>query len=150
MRKMMRRNFVLCILFLLCCCSLKAQHREIAFEHTTLQEALKKATTENKILFVDCYTDYCGPCKAMAATVFKTDSVADFFNKTLVSLKLNMLSEDGKKYANVYKVGAYPTFLLLDGTGKEIYKFVGGQSADKFMAQIRSGMNPKNHLLAML
>lgn len=149
MRKMMRRNFVLCILFLLCCCSLKAQHREIAFEHTTLQEALKKATTENKILFVDCYTDYCGPCKAMAATVFKTDSVADFFNKTLVSLKLNMLSEDGKKYANVYKVGAYPTFLLLDGTGKEIYKFVGGQSADKFMAQIRSGMNPKNHLLAM-
>lgn len=149
MREMMKHYFVLGALFLSLCCSLKAQHREIAFEHTTLQEALKKATIENKILFVDCYTDFCGPCKVMAATVFKTDSVADFFNKKLVSLKLNMLSEDGKKYANVYKVGAYPTFLLLDGSGKEIYKFVGGQPANKFMAQIRSGMDPKNHLLTM-
>ena len=149
MRKIKRRCFVLCALFLSLCCSLKAQHREIAFEHTTLQEALKKATAQNKILFVDCYTDFCGPCKVMAATVFKTDSVADFFNKTFVSLKLDMLSEDGKKCAAVYKVGAYPTFLLLDGTGKEIYKFVGGQPADKFMAQIRSGVDPKNRFLSM-
>ena len=80
MREMMKHYFVLGALFLPLCCSLKAQHREIAFEHTTLQEALKKATIENKILFVDCYTDFCGPCKVMAATVFKTDSVADFFN----------------------------------------------------------------------
>jgi len=52
MRKIKRRCFVLCALFLSLCCSLKAQHREIAFEHTTLQEVLKKATAQNKILLL--------------------------------------------------------------------------------------------------
>lgn len=144
----MKRYIILC-LALLICSILKAQNREIVFEHTTLQEILKKAKAENKPVFVDCCTEYCGPCKAMAATVFKTDSVADFFNKTFINLKMDMLSEDGKKYNNVYKVGAYPTFLILDNTGKEIYKFIGGQSSTKFMAQIRRGINPKNRLATM-
>lgn len=137
------------IFFLSISSFLQAQNREIQFEHTTLQEVLQKAQKADKPVFVDCYTEYCGPCKAMAATVFKTDSVADFFNKTFINLKMDMLSADGKQYASTYKVGAYPTFLILDNKGKEIYKFVGGQSAAKFMGQIRSGINPKNRLQSM-
>ena len=92
----------------------EAQNRKIAFEKTTLREALNKAASERKLTFVDCYTEYCGPCKAMDALVFTLDSVADFFNSTFVKVKLDMLSEDGKQYADTYKIGAYPSFLLLD------------------------------------
>jgi dipeptidyl aminopeptidase/acylaminoacyl peptidase/thiol-disulfide isomerase/thioredoxin len=148
MKQIKFRYFVLTTLLLICS-FLQAQNREIAFEHSTLQEVLAEARKADKPVFVDCYTEYCGPCRLMASTVFKTDSVADFFNKTFINLKLDMLSEDGKKYGDVYKVGAYPTFLILDNTGKEIYKFVGSQSTTKFMALIRSGMNPNNQMLVM-
>lgn len=128
-----------------------AQNREINFEpkQNTLAQALEKARQQGKTVFVDCYTTYCGPCREMAATVFKTDSVADFFNSTFVNVKLDMLSEDGKRYSGTYAVGAYPTYLLLKPDGTMQYKFVGGMSADKFMARIREGVNPANGLATM-
>ena len=126
-----------------------AQNRKIAFEKTTLREALNKASSERKLTFVDCYTEYCGPCKTMDALVFTLDSVADFFNSTFVNVKLDMLSEDGKQYADTYKIGAYPSFLLLDHEGKIVYKFVGGKTADVFMAEIRKGMRPDNRVARM-
>lgn len=127
----------------------EAQNRKIAFEKTTLREALNKAASERKLTFVDCYAEYCGPCKAMDALVFTLDSVADFFNSTFVNVKLDMLSEDGKQYADTYKIGAYPSFLLLDHEGKIVYKFVGGKTADVFMAEIRKGMRPDNRVARM-
>lgn len=121
-------------------CQVEAQNRKIAFEKSTLQEALNKASSVGKLVFVDCYTEYCGPCKTMDASVFTLDSVADFFNSTFVNVKLDMLSEDGKQYADKYKIGAYPSFLLLDNKGEIVYKFVGGKTADVFMAEIKKGM----------
>ena len=73
-------------------CQVEAQNRKIAFEKSTLQEALNKASSVGKLVFVDCYTEYCGPCKTMDALVFTLDSVADFFNSTFVNVKLDMLS----------------------------------------------------------
>ena len=134
---------------LLVFCQVEAQNRKIAFEKSTLQEALNKASSVGKLVFVDCYTEYCGPCKTMDALVFTLDSVADFFNSTFVNVKLDMLSEDGKQYADKYKIGAYPSFLLLDNKGEIVYKFVGGKTADVFMAEIKKGMKPDNRVALM-
>lgn len=138
------KRIITLIITLLLLTGANAQNRAIQFEKTTLKEVLEKAKVAQKTVFVDCYTTYCGPCKMMAQTVFKTDSVADFFNQHFINLQLDMLSEDGKKYADTYKIGAYPTFLLLKPSGEVIYKFVGGMDAGKFMVQIRKGMNPEN------
>ena len=43
----------------------------ITFEQGSFEEALTKAGTENKLLFVDVYTSWCGPCKMLAPTVEK-------------------------------------------------------------------------------
>ena len=37
----------------------------VNFEHITFDEALAKAKAENKLVFMDCYTSWCGPCKYM-------------------------------------------------------------------------------------
>ena len=42
----------------------------VKFEELTFQEALEKAKAENRWIFLDAYTSWCGPCKMMAEKVF--------------------------------------------------------------------------------
>ena len=57
-----------------------AQADGIAFRVLSFSEALKRAEVEDKLLFVDCFTTWCGPCKYMSETVFKQEKVGDFLN----------------------------------------------------------------------
>lgn len=41
----------------------KDLNQGIQFADLTWQDALKKAKKENKIIFVDIYATWCGPCK---------------------------------------------------------------------------------------
>lgn len=62
----------------------------IKFEDITFNEALKKAKEQGKLIFMDCYTTWCGPCKMMSNQVFKQKQVGDFFNQNFVNLKVDM------------------------------------------------------------
>jgi thiol-disulfide isomerase/thioredoxin len=121
-----------------------AQNSNISFEHGSITQALSKADSAKKLIFIDCYTEWCGPCKAMAAQVFTQDSVAGFFNSHFVNVKMDMEKGEGVSMAAKYHVEAYPTYLLLNGQGKLMYRFVGGMTSDSFMAKIRRGMDPLN------
>ena len=52
---------------------------QVAFEPegTTLEQASAKAKAENKLIFIDCYTQWCGPCKKMSKEVFPQASVGE-------------------------------------------------------------------------
>lgn len=123
-----------------------AQNRSISFEQATFDSSLNKAKIENKLLFVDCVTSWCGPCKQMSKFVFTVDSVADFFNSHFVNLQVDMEKGEGPQLAKAFHVEAYPTYLLLNGDRKVIYRFVGGVPADTFLARIRKGMDPANQV----
>ena len=48
---------------------------------------------------------------------------------------------EGPELKNKFSVRAYPTFLFLDGDGKEINRIVGGDSdADKFLKSVDDGI----------
>ena len=59
------------------------------------QDVLAKAKKENKIVFVDAYTTWCGPCKWMAANIFPTKEVGDVFNASFVNAKIDMEKGEG-------------------------------------------------------
>jgi thiol-disulfide isomerase/thioredoxin len=129
--------------------TLAAQDKEIEFDTLTLAQACKKAAAENKLVFVDCYTTWCIPCKHMEANVFKVDSVAHFFNTTFINIKMDMDKAETKEAGKKYSVGAYPSYLLVDKDGNLVYKFVGGMSAGEFMAKVRTGLHPDNEVAVM-
>lgn len=106
----------------------------IEFFEGTWQEALEKAKTEDKLLFVDSYTTWCGPCIRMAKTVFTQQKVGDFFNKNFINLKLDMEKTDGVSFGHKYPVSAYPTLHFLDGDGKVVKKVKGGQQVESLIA----------------
>ena len=116
----------------------------IEFEHGSLQEALEKAKKENKLVFVDCYTTWCGPCKRMAKTVFTQKEVGDFFNKNFVSLKMDMETEAGMPLTAKYNVRVFPTLLWLDADGNMQYRRVGASDAKVFMANGKTALDPEN------
>ena len=111
----------------------------IKFEESTFDEALKKAKDQGKLLFMDCYTTWCGPCKMMSNQVFKQKYVGDYFNQHFVNLKMDMEKGEGKDLQKRYEVNAFPTMFLLDGDGNVIYKILGGRDVRAFMDAIARG-----------
>lgn len=110
----------------------------IAFEPegTTLEQAAAKAKREHKLLFVDCYTQWCGPCKKMARDVFPQQQVGDFMNPRFVSLKLDMETPYAIPLARQWQVTAYPTFIIFTADAQEVGRFMGGSDADGFIKRV--------------
>ncbi|GAB4384217.1 MAG: thioredoxin fold domain-containing protein [Salibacteraceae bacterium] len=60
----------------------------------TWDEALQAQSQEQKVIFVDVYTNWCGWCKKMDATTFKNPEVVEYMNKHYYAVKFNAESKD--------------------------------------------------------
>ncbi len=117
----------------------KPEGTGIKFEHITLEEAKKLAAENEQLIFIDCYTSWCGPCKKMAATSFMNEEVGEVFNESFVNLKVDIEKDaDGPELARLYKIKAYPTLLIIDSKGKLIKEVVGFQTEDKLISLANS------------
>ncbi|WP_349664850.1 thioredoxin family protein [Cellulophaga lytica] len=114
----------------------------INFEHGTLQQALNKAQKENKLVFVDTYTTWCGPCKWMTKEIFPQKEVGDFFNKNFVSIKIDCENGEGVNIAKKYGVQAYPTLLFLNDNGNIVHTLVGGKDASNLIQGGKNALDP--------
>lgn len=105
----------------------------IIFEKGNLAEAMAKAKKEDKLLFVDCYTIWCGPCKRMSNQVFVQEAVGAVYNKQFINVKLDMEQKDGIELNKKHPVTSYPTLLFMDGDGNIVKKIIGAQNADNLL-----------------
>ena len=69
----------------------------IDFFHGSWEEALEQAKSQDKLIFVDAYTTWCGPCKKMARNVFTDASVGEFYNKKIVPIVFSPIAPRGEK-----------------------------------------------------
>lgn len=115
----------------------------INFEEITPDEAVAKAKAENKFVFVDVYTDWCGPCRLMDAQIFPLKAIGDYFNPRFVSVKVNAEKGDsGPVFAKKFGIKAYPTFVILDGEGELIHLFAGGVLDLRFIDKVDASFDP--------
>ena len=115
----------------------------VDFKELTMQEALTLAEKEKKMVFVDFYTTWCGPCKMMSSKVFTREQVGAYFNREFVNLKVDAEKGEGVELAKKYQVKAYPTFVVLKADGTEVYRTSGARPAEEFVDTIRKGIDPK-------
>lgn len=105
----------------------------IVFTHKSFANVLSQAKAEKKLVFVDCYTSWCGPCRAMASSIFPRKEVGAYFNAHFVSTKIDMEKGEGVELAKKYGVRAFPTLLFLDAEGNVVKKAVGYKNAEQLL-----------------
>jgi thiol-disulfide isomerase/thioredoxin len=102
----------------------------IEFFEGTWQEALEAAKAEEKLIFVDGYAVWCGPCKRMAKNVFPQEEVGAFYNEKFINVKMDMEKGEGLTFREKYPIEAFPTLYYIDYTGELVHKVKGAQSAE--------------------
>ena len=136
----MKKNIFVFTLLLL---TLTVCGQGICFQDLTIEQAVEQAKKENKHVFIDFYTDWCGPCKLMAAQVFPMKEMGDYFNPKYISIKQNAgKGGDGEKSAEKFGVKAYPTFVILDGNGELVHMFAGGVPDVSFIDKVEVAFQP--------
>ena len=90
----------------------------VNFFEGTFRQALAKAKKEKKLVMLDAYTSWCGPCKVLKNKVFPNKELGDYINAHFVSIGVDMEAGEGPALANMYPVKGYPNILFLDASGK--------------------------------
>lgn len=121
----------------------------------TWQEAIELSKTQQKKIFVDVYTEWCGYCKKLDNTTLSNPSIVEYVNETYYAIKFDAeMKEDvtlnGKTYSYVSsgKRGyhelakeilkgqmSYPTLVFLDESFFTLQPIKGFQDV-KTMNQI--------------
>ncbi|MFN8278000.1 MAG: thioredoxin domain-containing protein [Chitinophagales bacterium] len=142
------RNLLGSILLLLPLWLLAGEEPEskIRFESSTWSAVLSKAKAEKKLIFVDAYASWCGPCKKMAREVFTNDTAGDFYNTNMINVKMDMEVGEGLELAKKYHVKAYPTFLFVNGDGVLVHRSVGARPVRDFVDMGANAMSPDHQI----
>lgn len=145
----MKKLFVLIVLIAGIVWGAEAQSKEITFEQTKeWKKVLKKAKKEKKLIFIDCYTSWCGPCKMLSSQVFTREDVGNQFNADFVNVKYDMEKDaDGVKLKDAFEIKAFPTLVFVDPkTEQVVHKMVGAGSAEWLMEGGKIAKDPQNNL----
>lgn len=115
-------------------------------ENEKWDEMLALAKSENKLIFMDCYTTWCGPCKALSKNVFTQPKVGEYFNQHFINVKYDMEKGDGAMLNTKYKqyIVGYPTLLVIDKNGKVVHQMAGYKEADELIAEVKKGIGGKS------
>lgn len=123
------------ILLLIGCLSIAALpgKAQIEFFQGSFEDVLKKAQSEQKGVFIDFYTVWCGPCKLMSANVFPEPEVGAYFNRKFVNYQINAEDKNFGEQVKRFQIQAYPTFIFLDASGKITGRHAGALDAGQFL-----------------
>lgn len=106
----------------------------IQFQKGTWEESLQQAKKENKLIFLDIYATWCGPCKKLKANTFSNEEVGIFYNTTFINVALDGENGEGIDLARRYGVRGYPTLLFIDAHGKVVSGTSGYHNPSEFLA----------------
>lgn len=109
----------------------------INFRKITFAEAKAEAAKTGKLIFIDAYTSWCGPCKMLERNTFTNPELAAKFNATFINMHVEMEHDaDAPELYRTYSVTAYPSLLFIDAKGKLVQRVLGYRDASGLLKEI--------------
>ncbi len=102
------------------------------FRDLSFDEAKQAAAKENKLLFIDFFTTWCGPCKLLDQTTFADEGVQRWLREKTVALKVD--AEKNIALAEKFNVDSYPTLVFLKSDATPFERLTGYLPAAEFKA----------------
>ncbi len=102
------------------------------FADLTLEAALAKAGETDKMVVVDFFATWCGPCKMMDKETWPQEDVVAWVGKHAILIKVDVDKEEA--VAKDFNITAMPTVVFLKADKSEISRFVGGYPASEFIS----------------
>jgi thiol-disulfide isomerase/thioredoxin len=97
---------------------------------TSFETAQKQSAKSGKVIMIDFFATWCGPCKQMMKTTYvdsKVISAAKSFQPVLIDI------DKQPKLAEKYGIEAIPTVVFTDASGKVLRKEVGFHDAGQLL-----------------
>jgi len=142
----MKKTAILSLLFF----AALAFAQGIKFEEgSNFKTILAKAKKENKLVFIDAYAVWCGPCKLMVKNIFPLKPVGDYYNEHFVNAKIDMEKGEGIDLAKKYNVKVFPTYLFINGDGEEVHRTIGYVEEKDFIQFAMDAGDPNKRLTAL-
>ncbi len=111
----------------------EAQTQGINFIEDDWNQALQNAKSNNKLVFLDIYATWCGPCKMLRQYTFTNTSVGNFFNTNFINVSVDGEKGIGPQLAQQYSIVGYPSLIITDATGKPVLVTAGYMQADDLL-----------------
>jgi thioredoxin-related protein len=151
----MKKNF---LVFLLAIGGYVSQAQEIKW--MTFNEAIEAQKKTPKPIFMDVYTDWCGPCKMLDKNTFQNPAVADYVNQNYYAVKFNAEGTESithkevaylnpshnpaakgrnatHQFTNFLQVRGYPSMYILDSKGEIQTPIVGYRTPEQLLPLLK-------------
>ena len=129
----MKKLFVLIVLMAGIVWGAEAQSKGITFEQTKeWKKVLKKAKKEKRLIFIDCYTSWCGPCKMVGPII---EELATEFEGQVIIGKCDV--DENSDMAAEYGIRNIPTVLFFKN-GEIVDKQVGAVGKPVFVEKVKN------------
>jgi thiol-disulfide isomerase/thioredoxin len=101
----------------------------------TLEDALKQARARHAPVFVDFWAPWCHSCFFMQSNVMN-GAEWEATEKRAIVVELDGDEPEGNYWARLWKIGGYPTYVILDENGEEIGRILGDRPRGQFYAEL--------------
>lgn len=101
-----------------------------------LNKAKEQAKQSNKLVLIFFHSNQCSGCKAMIAKTLPDPKVSKYIEKMLVPVAFEVSDPRSEELKKQYGFEWTPTFIVADGNGTEVYRWVGYLPPGDFCAEM--------------